>query len=82
MTTLELERIATLANHPGFAALLKLLDEADELLLSKLETATKEKEAEILPLWRASRRIRKQFEGRPEALLETLGRNLGEGPLS
>jgi len=73
MTHSELERVASLAGHPGFAALLKVLDEADGILLDKLEGADSVKEKEILSLWRASRRIRKILAGRPEQILEEIG---------
>ena len=73
MTQLELERLASLASHPGYQALLKILDEADDILLAELETTGGPKETELLNLWRASRRFRKLIAGRPEALLEELG---------
>jgi hypothetical protein len=78
MTQIELERLASLANHPGYRALLKLLDEADETLLAALETAGKEKETELLNLWRASRRFKKLIDGRPEALLDELGHTFSD----
>lgn len=78
MTPHELERISTLANHPGFKALLTLLDEADELLLQKLEASPNKDETAILNLWRASRRFKKLIENRPQELYEELGQHLGD----
>jgi hypothetical protein len=78
MTQHELERVATLANHPGFHALLKLLDEADNILLDQLESAGKDKEAELLSLWRGSRRFKRLIEDRPEALLDALQGQVGD----
>ena len=73
MTRIDKERISLLNNHPGFTALLKMLDEADEILLEKLETAPKEKENDILPLWRASRRFKKLIKDSPAEFYEELG---------
>jgi len=79
MTQIELERIASLANHPGFLALLKVLDEADSLLLDKLYSANKKEEQElVLNLWKASRRFRKLIEGRPEELYNNLDIGAGD----
>ncbi len=78
MTQHDLERVASLANHPGFHALLKILDEADTALLEKLESAPENKESEYLNLWRASRRFKRLIEGRPEQLLEELQSSLGD----
>jgi len=68
MTQHELERIASLATHPGWHAILKLVDEADQILLDRLETAPADKETEILNLWRASRRFKKLVQNQPESL--------------
>lgn len=73
MTKLELERVASLANHPGFKALLKLLDEADAELLVKLETAAGDTEQSLLNLWRGSRRFKKLIQNTPNDLMEELG---------
>ena len=73
-----MERIATLASHPGYHALLKLIDEADTELLDRLENADAEKTVEILPLWKASRRVRRLLANRPESLAEELGNFLGD----
>jgi hypothetical protein len=62
MTDLEKERVASLANHPGFLALLKLIDEADEILLRKLETSFGDEETAQLSLWRGSRRFKRIIE--------------------
>ena len=78
MTKLDMERIATLASHPGYHALLKLIDEADVSLLDRLETADPQLTTDILPLWKASRRIRRLLANRPEALAEELGNFLGD----
>lgn len=78
MTRIDQERIASLANHPGFKALLKLLDEADEILLIKLESASGDKETELLNLWRASRRFKKLIEHQPDQLYAELGNNINE----
>ena len=78
MTRHDLERIATLANHPGFHALLKLIDEEDEILLSRLEVTPNKDETAILNLWRASRRFKKLIENRPQDLHEQLGLALGD----
>lgn len=74
----ELEAIATLAGHPGFKALMKLLDEADTELINRLESSPADKTEEILPLWRASRRIRRLLTDRPDTLLQELGAFLGD----
>ncbi len=73
MTQLDRERIATLAGHPGWQGLLKLLDEADDVLLAQLENAPADKENEILYLWRASRRFKKLVQDYPENLADELG---------
>lgn len=75
MTELEKERVASLANHPGFAALLKLIDEADEILLRKLETSMGDEEAAQLSLWRGSRRFRRIIEFVPENLAGDRNKN-------
>jgi hypothetical protein len=78
MTRHELERIATLANHPGFKALLTLLDEEDAVLLERLESTPNKDETALLNLWRASRRFKKLIENRPQDLHEQLGMALGD----
>lgn len=78
MTRHELERVASLASHPGFHALLKLLDEADEVLLRKLEQSPCPNEIDHLNLWRASRRFKRIIEHRPEELYNELGNHLGD----
>ena len=75
MTRLDNERLGSLANHPGFKALLKLLDEADELLLQKLENPDSLRESENLNLWRASRRFKRLIEFIPENLHADVDRN-------
>lgn len=72
MTRLDKERIASLANHPGFIALLGMLDEADSILLEKLEIAPKEKEEEILSLWRGSRRFHRMIKSAPQDFFDTI----------
>lgn len=74
MTKLDMERIATLAHHPGYLALLKLLDENDCLLLEKLEKEDNpERSGFLLGRWRANRSFRRLITGQPEALYEELG---------
>lgn len=73
MTQYEIQAVASLAGHPGFKGLLKLIDEADDLLLSQLQKAPADKEIHILNLWRASRRIRTLLDGKPEEFLEVIG---------
>tara|TARA_R110000868_G_scaffold56231_1_gene174220 strand:- start:240 stop:485 length:246 start_codon:yes stop_codon:yes gene_type:complete len=75
MTDLEKERVASLANHPGFKALLKLLDEADEILLQKLETSHGAEETAQLSLWRGSRRFKRIVEFIPENLAGDQNKN-------
>lgn len=73
MTKFELERVASLANHPGFKALLTLLDEADALLLERLEKPDPKLDTENLNLWRASRRFKRLIEYQPQNLLHEFG---------
>ena len=81
MTRLETEHLASLSHHPGFHALLKLLDESDSILLEKLEKSSGVEEAAQLSLWRASRRFRKLIENEPMRLYQELGGNLFENVL-
>lgn len=73
MTRYEMERIATLAHNQAYKALLKMLDESDNLLLEKIETASGDKERELLDLWKASRRFKKLIAGTPEAFYAEVG---------
>ena len=74
MTQNELHHIASLKGHPGYLALLKLLDESDSILLEKIEQEDKtERIAQLLGKWKANRAFRRLITGRPEALYEELG---------
>lgn len=76
MTQSEMERVASLAGHPGFKSLMKLLDEADAGLLTKLEKVGEVDEAATLNLWRASRRLKSLIENVPAQLIDQLGINV------
>lgn len=73
MTQNDLHHIASLKGHPGYAALLKLLDESDDLLLEKIEAATGEQLDFLLSRWKSNRAFRRLITGRPDALYEELG---------
>jgi hypothetical protein len=74
MTQNELHHIASLKGHPGYTALLKLLDESDGLLLEKIEHEdSTERMKELLGKWKSNRAFRRLITGRPEALYEELG---------
>jgi len=68
MTSRDNELISDLAGHPSYKALMRLLEEDEILLLSKLERAQGEEARELLFLWKAHRRISRVLADRPLAL--------------
>lgn len=68
MTQRDTELIAQLPGHPSYHALLRLLEEDEKILLSKLEKAMGEEAVELLALWKAHRRIAKTLADTPLSL--------------
>ena len=68
MTTRDNELISDITGHPSYKALIRLLEEDEQILLSKLERSQGEEAHERLLTWKAHRRIAKILAERPLAL--------------